>query len=478
MSTTPPSATPSTVSGTVPATSPARAMANARTHQMLEAAITPTLLRLAAPTMIVMVLQTSATVLDAYYISWLGADALAGVTLVFPLAILMQTMAAAGMGGGVSSAVARALGGGRREDANALVIHALLIAAAMSALFTIVMLWSGRWIYTAMGGHGAPLDMALAYSQVVFGGAIVNWLFNMLGSSVRGTGNMVLPAWMTAMSVTIYAVLSPMLVMGYGPFPHLGVAGAPTANLTAFGIAAAILAFYLFSGRGALHVRLRGVRIRLQLLRDILRVGMPSSLNPLLANLMLVLVTGLVGQFGALALAGFGIAARLDYVQIPLIFGFGAALVTMVGTNIGAGRFERAERTAWTGAALTGLMTGTIGLAGALAPHTWISLFSDKPEVHAVGAHYLVIVGPTYAFTGIGLALYFASQGAGRVIWPLIAACVRLPIAVGGGWIAIRWLGAGLTGLFVAVAVAFVLFGTTIGMAVKYGAWRRGAVSH
>src|SRR5437016_14257518 len=165
---------------------------------------------------------------------------------------------------------------------------------------------------------------------------------------------------------------------------------------------------------------------------DILRVGLPGSLNTVFTNLNVVFLTSLVGPFGTFALAGYGIGARLEYLQIPLVFGFGSALVTMVGTNIGAGRLARARRVAWTGAALAAGVTEAIGLTAALFPSQWLGLFSTEPEVLRIGATYLRIVGPAYGFFGLGLALYFASQGAGRLLLPLLSGLGRLVVAAGG----------------------------------------------
>jgi len=165
-----------------------------RTRLLLEGPIAPTLLRLAAPNVVVMAVQAAVSAGEAYFLGWLGADALAGVSLAFPLIMLMQTMSAGGMGGGVSSAVARALGAGRRGDASALVLHALVIAAVMGTGFTGALLVGGPTLYRAMGGTGGALGAALAYSNIVFGGATAVWLFNTLASAIRGTGNMLLPA--------------------------------------------------------------------------------------------------------------------------------------------------------------------------------------------------------------------------------------------------------------------------------------------
>jgi MATE family, multidrug efflux pump len=450
---------------------PARPVAG-RTRLLLEAPVAPTLLRLAAPNVLVMLLQATVSTLDGVFVGWLGAPALAGVSLVFPLLMLMQTMSAGGMGGGVAAAVARALGAGRRRDADALVWHAILIALGMTALFSAGFLWMGPRLYRAMGGRGETLALALAYSNVIFGGAAAYWLFNTLGSVVRGSGNMLLPAGVMSAGTIVYLALAPALITGWGPFPRLGVAGPATASVTSFSLGSLVLLAYLASGRGLVRLSLRWPRLRPALFWEILRVGAPGALNTVMTNLTIVLVTGLVGPFGAAALAGYGMGARLEYLQIPLVFGLGSALVTMVGTNVGAGQVARAERVAWVGAGLAALVTGSVGLLGALFPHAWLGLFSADPDVLTTGATYLRIVGPAYGFFGVGLALYFASQGAGRLLWPLLGGFTRLLIAAFGGGLAVRWLGWGLPGVFAAMALALVAFGVTVSLAVKLGAWR------
>ena len=444
----------------------------ARTRRLLEAPVTRTLLGLAAPNVLVMVLQAVVTTLDAVFVGWLGSAALAGVSLVYPLVMLMQTMSAGGMGGGVASAVARALGAGRRAEAQALAAHAVVIALVMAALFTGGLLLGGPALYRAVGGRGDTLAAAVTYSRVIFGGAVVIWLVNILGSIVRGTGTMALPAAAMAGAGVVYVALAPALVLGWGPFPRLGVAGTATANLVAFGLAALVLVVHLLSPESALRLSVRGLRLRRALFWEILRVGAPGSLNTVLTNLTVVLMTGLVAPFGTAALAGYGVSARLEYLQIPLVFGLGAALVPMVGTNVGAGQVARAERIAWTGAGLAAVMTGSIGLAAAAVPEAWLGLFTTDPQVQAVGAAYLRVVGPAYGCFGLGLALYFASQGAGRLAWPLTAGFARLAIAAGGGWLAGHALGWGLAGVFAAMALALGVYAATTAAALRLGAWR------
>jgi putative MATE family efflux protein len=448
-----------------------------RTRALIEGPMAATLVRLAAPNMLVMLAQTSVGLVETYFVGKLGTDALAGVALVFPLLMLMQMMSAGAMGGGISSAIARALGGGRRADADALALHALVIALGFGLAFTVTLLAGGRWLYAAMGGSGASLDAALTYSAVVFAGAILVWLFNSLANVIRGTGNMAVPALVTVIGVAVLIPLSPCLIFGLGPLPRLGVAGGAVAVLIYYAAGSVALLWYLRSCRSIVRLSFFGVRFRWPLFYDILRVGAVAALITVQTNLTIAIATGLVGVFGPAAIAGYGTGSRLEYLLIPLVFGLGGPLVAMVGTNIGAKRPDRALRVAWIGAAIAAGLCELIGVGAALFPHAWLSLFGSDPEMLDAGTRYLQIVGPAYGLFGLGMALYFASQGAGRLLWPLLANFARLIIAAVGGYVALRFTG-DLTQVFVALAVALATFGLINAAAVYGGVWftrERGA---
>ena len=444
-----------------------------RTRLLLEAPIARTLLRLAAPNMVVMVVQASVGLIETYFVSWLGTDALAGVALVFPPLMLMQMMSAGAMGGGISSAVARALGAGRREDADALAFHALVIAVVFGLAFTAAAYLGGPWLFLVSGARGASLKAAVTYSDVIFAGAVLVWVFNSLANVIRGSGNMMVPATVSIVGAAVLLPLSPSLILGLGPFPRLGVAGGAVSVLFYYAGGIAALWAYLYLGPGVVRLALAGARLRWKLLWDILRVGLVASLITVQTNLTIAIATAFVGRFEPAAIAGYGTGARLEYLLVPLVFGLGGPLVALVGTNIGAGRRERALRTAWIGAAIAAALTEAIGLAGTAFPHAWLSLFGTDPAMLDAGTRYLHAVGPFYGLFGLGMALYFASQGAGRVLWTLLANIARLIIAAGGGWLALRWTG-NLTGVFIALSVALATFGLINAAAVASGVWSHG----
>ena len=441
-----------------------------RTRLLLEAPIAPTLLRLGAPNVLVMLAQAGVGLIETYFVGKLGTDALAGMALVFPAVMLMQMTSAGAMGGGIASAIARALGARRRDDADALVLHALLIAAVFALVFMITVVAGGRWLYTRMGGSGGALDAALIYSNWVFSGALLVWLFNTLSAVIRGTGNMALPAYVTVAGAVLLLPLSPLLIFGWGPLPGLGIAGGAIALLLYYLAGSAVLAAYLWSPRSLLRPSLRGLQLRWALFADILRVGLVGTVSTVATNLAIGITTALVGAYGTAAIAGYGTASRLEYLLVPLVFGLGAPLVAMVGTCIGAGQRERALRATWIGAAIAFTMTEAIGLWAAAYPAAWLSLFNTEPAMIEAGSQYLRIVGPWYGFFGLGLVLYFASQGAGRLLWPVLGNIARLMVAVAGGWLALHG-GYAIAGVFAAQAAAMVVYGIANAWAIAGGAW-------
>ncbi len=442
-----------------------------RTQLLLHGPIVSTLLRLAWPNVLVMLAQASTGLIETWFVSRLGTGALAGMALVFPGFMMMQMLSGGAMGGGISSAIARALGGRRRDDADALVLHAIIINVVLGLLFSALVLVFGRPLYRALGGEGASLEAALRYSNVVFAGTALVWLMNALASVIRGTGNMFFPAAAICVGVVLLVPLSPCLIFGLGPFPALGIAGGGVAVVATTVLTASVLGWYILSGRS--QVRLRLTSLRRALFFDILRVGAVGSVSTLQTTLTVALTTALVGAAaGPDAIAGYGTGSRLEYLLVPLVFGLGAPLVALVGTNIGAGQRARALRIALTGGALAFALTEAVGLAAAIWPHAWLGLFGHDPRMLETGAAYLRSVGPAYGFFGLGLSLYFASQGAGRLFWPLFAGLLRLVIAIGGGWLALRWTGS-LGWVFAALSAALVIYGLTLSAAIASGAWFR-----
>jgi len=351
------------------------------------------------------------------------------------------------------------------------VLHALVINGGLGLFFSALFLGFGPSLYRAMGGEAGALDAALAYSDVVFAGAVLVWLGNAFASVLRGTGNMLLPSMAIILGVLLLP-LSPLLIYGWGPLPGFGVAGAGWAVVATTAMTTAVLGWAVFTGRSLARPRRAPLQRRLFL--DILGVGAVAAVSTFQTTATVALTTALVAHAGGSdAVAGYGTASRLEYLLIPLVFGLGAPLVALVGTNIGANNRQRALRIAMFGGAVAFALTETVGVAAAIWPRAWLGLFGSDPTMLETGAAYLRLVGPVYGFFGLGLSLYFASQGAGRLGWPLLAGFFRLVIAVGGGSLAV-WSGGGLPAVFGALGLALVVYGGLIATVIGRGAWFSG----
>lgn len=432
--------------------------------------VLPTLLRLALPNMASMFAVTLVAVAETSYVGALGTASLAGMALVFPMVMLQQMMSAGAMGGGISSAISRAIGAGDEARARALAVHATVIGLLFGLAFMAVFLSVGPQIYRALGGQGAALEQAAIFSGTVFFGSISVWLNNSFASIIRGQGNMKIPsAALFAIAATEMSI-GGGLGLGLGPLPRLGMTGVALGQVVAYTGGAIFFFWYLRSGRTRVKLQFHGVALHWAMFRDILKVGLLACLSPLQTVLTALILTRLVAQFGTEALAGYGIGARLEFLLIPITFAIGVACVPMVGMAIGAGLTERARRVAWTGGSLAAAVLGTIGAVFMVAPDLWAMRFTADPAVLDSARTYLAWSGFGYAFFGMGLALYFSAQGAGKVLGPVLAGTSRLfVIAIGGWWLAT--MDAPAWTMFALVGLGMAVYGIATSLAVYATRW-------
>ena len=283
--------------------------------------ILPTLLRLALPNVLAMSMTVLVGIAETRYVGLLGTAPLAAMALVFPFAMLVQMMSAGAMGGGVSSAVSRALGAGDTARANTLALHAVVIGVVVGVVTSVLLIAFGAALYRALGGAGEVLAEAVRYSGVLFTGAVLIWLMNTLASILRGTGDMRVPSIVMLASAILQIALGGALGLGLGPVPRFGMVGVAVGQIVATGAGVAFLLWWLVSGRARLRLGWRGVALRAELFADILKVGALACLSPVQSVLTILIFTGLVARLGVAPLAGYGIGQRLEFLLIPISFG-------------------------------------------------------------------------------------------------------------------------------------------------------------
>jgi Na+-driven multidrug efflux pump len=274
--------------------------------------------------------------------------------------------------GGVAAAMARAMGAGRHDDARALVLHALALGTALAFLFTLLAWTIAPTLYRLLGGEGRSLDHALAYSHVLFSGALLIWANFFLSALLRGGGDAATPGRYMLFSSIAQVPLSYVLALGIGDWPGLGMAGPAISSLLTSAVSALLQARALWGGRLGFVPTFAGLRLQGRLFWDILRVGLIASFSAFTANLTAMLVTGFVGRFGVAALAGYGIGVRLEFMLVPLAFGIGSGLTTLVGV-----RCAPPGRAAWWPVSASACSAGSspsfprAGRASSPAIHRW-----------------------------------------------------------------------------------------------------------
>jgi Na+-driven multidrug efflux pump len=377
---------------------------------------------------------------------------------VFPFVILTMTMSGGAMGGGVASAIARALGAGDVDRASRLAAHALLIGISFGLTFMLGMLIFGPRLLELLGGRGNVLAQAVAYAQIFFGGAVLPWLMNTMAGILRGTGNMKLPSLMILNSAVCQIILGGTLGLGLGPVPQFGMRGVAAGSLTAYVISISVMGWYLFSGRARVVPKISGLRIQAAMFLDILKVGAVSCFSPLQSVLTISIFTHMLAGFGTAILAGYGIGARLEFMLTSVAFAFGIGSVPMIGMAIGAERIARARRIAWTAGTASFLSVGAIASIIAAFPDLWVNIFTNDAAVREASRQYLSTAAPMYAFIGLASSMYFSSQGAAKVIGPVLAQSGRLVFICVGGWY-LSTHGATAANFFALAASSMVVLG-------------------
>ena len=447
------------------------------TNALVDGAILPTLLRLAWPNMVALGAGTCVAIAETSYIGRLGTESLAAMALVFPFVILTMTMSGGAMGGGVSSAIARALGAGDGHRASMLASHALLIGACFGLVFTAGMLIFGPVLLEMLGGSGNVLERAVGYVQIFFGGAILPWLLNTLAAILRGTGNMKLPSLMILNSAVCQIILGGVLGLGLGPIPQFGMRGVAAGSLIAYSISLTVMAWYIFSGRARVTPIVGGLKFQRGMFFDILKVGAVACFSPLQSVLTITLFTRMLAGFGTEVLAGYGIGARLEFMLTSVAFAVGIASVPMIGMAIGAGRIPRARRIAWIAGCISFASVGLVGTLIAIFPDLWVDIFTNDPGVRAASRQYLSTAAPMYAFIGLSISMYFSSQGAAKVLGPVLAQTARLVLVGVGGW----WLlshDSTAAKFFALAAASMVTLGVLSATSVVLTRWgpKRGSI--
>ena len=426
--------------------------------------------KLGFPNIIAWLAWTISTFADAFFVGILGTNTLASIALIFPFQMLMLMMAGGAIGGGVTSSIGRAIGNKDVIKAESSAWCSLIICLIMALIYTIIFIFFSRDIFSFMGGSGEALEGAINYAKIFFGFSIFVWLVNILSAIIRGLGDTLTPAKAITVGSLFQILLSAVLTLGFSFIPSFGVMGPAIALIFCHAGMVVYLLFYLFFVQRIITVKVK--QISIDIFKDIMKVGGLGLLNSITIALTVAVVTGYVGNYGVKALAGYGLGARLELMLTPIIFGLGAALTASVSINIGSNKFNRARKIAWTGGLISFILIGLIGIIFSIFPMLWLDNFTSDADVLYFSIKYLNIVAPFYCLFGLGQALYFASQGTGKMIKPIIVGLFRFFSVITIGYISLIF-NMTIDYIFFAVSIGLVITGIGMSLCLKGSEWRK-----
>ena len=426
--------------------------------------------KLGFPNIIAWLAWTISTFADAFFVGILGTNTLASIALIFPFQMLMLMMAGGAIGGGVTSSIGRAIGNKDVIKAESSAWCSLIICLIMALIYTIIFIFFSRDIFSFMGGSGEALEGAINYAKIFFGFSIFVWLVNILSAIIRGLGDTLTPAKAITVGSLFQILLSAVLTLGFSFIPSFGVMGPAIALIFCHAGMVVYLLFYLFFVQRIITVKVK--QISIDIFKDIMKVGGLGLLNSITIALTVAVVTGYVGNYGVKALAGYGLGARLELMLTPIIFGLGAALTASVSINIGSNKFSRARKIAWTGGLISFILIGLIGTIFSIFPMLWLDNFTSDADVLYFSIKYLNIVAPFYCLFGLGQALYFASQGTGKMIKPIIVGLFRFFSVITIGYISLIF-NMTIDYIFFAVSIGLVITGIGMSLCLKGSEWKK-----
>ena len=431
---------------------------------------------LAVPMVLEMVMESLFAVVDIYFVSRLGDEAMAGVALTESVLSLIYTVAM-GLSIGVTAVVSRRVGGGDEEGASRAAAQAVLLGLALALAFGVAGVTFAPDILRIMGADENVVATGVPYTRIMLGGNVVILLLFLQNAAFRGAGDAAIAMRVLWIANGLNIVLDPLLIFGVGPFPELGVQGAAVATTIGRGTAVLVQIYTLFRLGGRLRIRLPHLGIQPALMAQLVRLSATGMLQTFIATASWIGLTRVTALFGAEALAGYVIAIRIILFAILPAWGLSNAAATMVGQALGAGNPERAERAAWISCKMNFVFLGAvsvffIGFAPAI-----VGLFGGTGGASAVAVTGLRIVSIGFVFYGYGMVLTAAFNGAGAVWTPTILNffCFwlwEIPLAWGLS------LAAGLetTGVFIAMTVSFSTLAVVAAVLFKRGRWRQAQV--
>ncbi|MGM0446426.1 MAG: MATE family efflux transporter [Bacillota bacterium] len=402
-------------------------------EEILNGPIIKTIMKLAWPVMVGNTMHVIYNLADTFWLGKLGAEAVAAISIGFPLVFLIVSIGA-GITVAGTTLVAQYMGAGREEMTNKVTGQIFLFVLSLSIVLGGIGILFSRNVLIMMGTPSNILADASAYLNIISAGVPFMFMFFIFSALLRGYGDTKTPMKFMIFSSLLNIVLDPFIIFGIGFFPALGVEGAAYATIFSRAVAGTAGIYLLFTGRKGLTLKLKYLKPDFTVLKKIIMIGFPSAAEQSIVALGMTLLMSIVSQFGTMVVAAYGIGSKILSVVMLPSRGLATATTTMVGQNLGAENIKRAESSAWRSTVIIFITLTLLAVISNLFPRAIIGVFNTNPEVIEIGVSFLRIVGFSFGFLGIRFVIGGSFRGAGNTVVAMVLAIIalwglRLPLA-------------------------------------------------
>lgn len=437
-----------------------------------EGRLSRAILLLSVPAVLEMIMESVFVIVDIYFVSKLGADAVATVGITESVITIIYAIAI-GLGAATTSMVSRRIGEKRYDAASVTAFQAILTGTIVSLLIGLPGAFFAKDLLNVMGASKPIIDNMSGYTRIMLGGNIVIMMLFIINAIFRSAGDAAVAMKVLWIGNIINIILDPCLIFGLGPFPELGVTGAAVATNIGRGTAVLVQFYLLFNGRKRIRLSKKHILVNIKIMIRLLKISIGSIGQNLIGTTSWISLVRILSTFGSEVVAGYTIAIRIIGFTILPSWGLSNAASTLVGQNLGAKKPERAEKAVWVTAWVNMILLSVIGLILFLFPETFIRMFIKNENVIVSGILGLRIISIGFIAYGLGMVLVNSFNGAGDTSTPLkinIFAfwIVEIPLA----WLLAIKAGFKEEGVFIAIVVAESLMTFIAWLVFRRGKWK------
>ncbi|TAL75697.1 MAG: MATE family efflux transporter, partial [Bacteroidetes bacterium] len=383
-----------------------------------EGKLSRAILLLSIPAVLEMIMESVFVIVDIFFVSKLGADAVATVGITESMVTIIYAIAI-GLGTATTSMVSRRIGEKNPDAASRTAFQAILTGLIVSVLIGIPgAILAGR-LLEMMGASKAIVMNMSGYTRIMLGGNVVIMMLFIINAIFRSAGDAAVAMKVLWIGNIINILLDPCLIFGLGPFPHLGVTGAAVATNIGRGTAVLVQFYLLFFGKKRIRFSVKHLGVDFRIMFKLLKLSFGSIGQNLISTTSWIALVRIISIFGSEVVAGYTIAIRIIGFTILPSWGISNASATLVGQNLGAKKPDRAERAVWVTGWVNMILLGIIGLILILFPESFIRLFIDNENVIKSGVLGLRIISIGFIAYGLGMVLVNSFNGAGDTSTPL-----------------------------------------------------------